>query len=237
MASPEGHAMIYRLFQAQNGDVIFLSFNTGAGAQYHKKILPANLETVEAEHYKEKFNPVYAICFNNHEKIKEYGGLQAWIKKLVEPNILPRHDHTYTDNNAEGIYEKVFAASAYLGGEVIDPTPHFAHITSGQRSGTCAQQATQKMLRGFFATDTDFDRFILDYRLYVLHDALTTQDIPKKEFYAALANTARMITTGKELEQQLDLNDKKIFFAQLTEIKNKADIFLVHLHQKNPLKK
>ena len=227
-AMPAGHAMIYRLFQDQNGDVVFLSYNTGAGAQYHKTIASSHLQTIASEDYKEKFNPVYAIRFKKNAQLTQYGGLQAWIEKLVEPMVLPLHDHTYMDNNAEGIYEKIFAASAYLGGEVIDPTPYYTHITAGQRSGTCAQQATQKMLRGFFATDVDYERFILDYRLHVLQDALTTQYLPKsyqKEFHAALANTARMITTGKGLEQQLKLEDKQTFVDQLTAIKHQADAF------------
>src|SRR3990167_5608358 len=240
IASPAGHAMIYRLFQDQDKNVIFLSFNTGEGAQYHKKIAPSHLSTIKAEDYKEKFNPVYAIRFNDHEKIKEYGGLQAWIKKLVEPNMLPRHDSTYIDNNAEGIYRKIFSTSAYLGGEVVDPAPYFAHSTSGQRSGTCAQQVTQKMLRSFFITDTDYDRFIFDYSFYVLQDFLINKKIPqtyKKEFHAAVANTARMITTGKELEQKLVLDDKKIVVEQLTELKNLSNSYFNTITQEEPFKK
>ena len=232
--------MIYRLFHDQNRDVIFLAYNTGDGARYHKKIAPTHLSTIESEDYKEKFNPVYAIRFKNDKQRKQYGGLQAWIKKLVEPNVLPMHDPTYLDNNAEGIYEKIFAASAYLGGEVTDPTPYFTHVTSGQRSGTCAQQAVQKMLRNFFATDTDYDRFILDYRVHVLQDFLTTQKIPKtykKEFHAACANTARMISTGKELEQQLKLEDKRTFIDQLTAIKHEANAFFNAPLQEAPIEK
>jgi len=90
-AEPAGHAMIYRLFYDKTGALVFLAYNTGEGSQYHKKIDCGEAPKFDVETYREKFNPVYAIRFEDVEKLEKPGELQAWIEKLLEPNILPMH--------------------------------------------------------------------------------------------------------------------------------------------------
>jgi hypothetical protein len=227
-AKPHGHAMVYRLFY-DKGVLTFLAYNTGEGGnQYHKQIAPGDLDRIPAVAYREKFNPVYAITFPNEQQRTHYGRLEAWVKKLIDPMVLPNQDAYYQDNNVDALYANIFPSSAYLGGELVDPAPYYPHVTAGQRSGTCAQYSVQKMLRTFFESDTDFDRFILDYRIYVLRDYLIHKKIPlsyQKEYRAAVENTARMITKGKDLEQQLSQDDKRQLLSELSTIQQKADAY------------
>lgn len=94
-AEPAGHAMVYRLFYDKKDHLVFLAYNTGEGSQYHKKIDCSEAPKFDVETYREKFNPVYAIRFDDAEKLKQPGELQAWIEKLIEPNILPRYTFDY----------------------------------------------------------------------------------------------------------------------------------------------
>lgn len=148
-AEPAGHAMVYRLLYDKTGSLVFLAYNTGDGTQYHKKIDCGEASTFDVETYREKFNPVYAIRFDDAEKLKQPGELQRWIEKLLEPNILPRYAFDYQDNNAQSIYQKILPLSAHLNGKVVDPDEYFPWTTAGQKSGTCAQYSMQQAVRTF----------------------------------------------------------------------------------------
>jgi hypothetical protein len=148
-AEPAGHAIVYRLFYDKTGRLVFLAYNTGDGSQYHKKIDCGEAPRFDVETYREKFNPVYAIRFDDAEKLKQPGELQAWIEKLLEPNILPRYVFDYQTNNAQSIYQNILPLSAYLNGKVVDPDDYFPWTTAGQKSGTCAVYSIQQAVKTF----------------------------------------------------------------------------------------
>src|SRR3990167_2893256 len=198
-AEPAGHGIVYRLFYDKTSNLVFLAYNTGKGSQYHKKIDCGEAPKFDVETYREKFNPVYAIQFDDAGKLKQPGELQAWIEKLLEPNILPQYAFEYQDNNAQSIYQKILPLSAYLNGKVVDPDEYFPWTTAGQKSGTCAQYSIQQAVRTFLQSDVQYDQFILDYRLHILKKFIDTQELPKyfeDHYNRAITHTARMITTG-----------------------------------------
>lgn len=227
-AEPAGHAMVYRLFYDKTGDLVFLAYNTGAGSQYHKKIDCGDASNFDVKTYREKFNPVYAIRFDDVEKLKQPGELQAWIEKLLEPRILPRYAFDYQDNNALSIYQKILPLCAYLNGKVVDPDNYFPWATAGQKSGTCTQYSIQQVVRTFLQSDAQYDQFILDYRLHVLKKFIDTQELPKffEDYYSrAIQHTARMITAGRMLETTLTEEEKQALLDELAFIQKKSQIY------------
>lgn len=224
-AEPAGHAMVYRLFYDKTGSLVFLAYNTGEGTQYHKKIDCGEASKFDVEIYREKFNPVYAIRFDDAEKLKQPGELQAWVEKLLEPKILPRYAFDYQDNNAQSIYQKILPLSAYLTGKIVDPDEYFPWTTAGQKSGTCAQYSIQQAVRTFLQSDAQYDQFILDYRLHVLKKFIDTKKLPKyfeDHYHRAITHTARMITTGRMLEKTLTQDEKQALLDELSAIQQKA---------------
>lgn len=227
-AEPAGHAMVYRLFYDKTGSLVFLAYNTGEGTQYHKKIDCGETPQFEVETYREKFNPVYAIRFEDLDKLEKPGELQAWIEKLLEPNILPQYEFNYQDNHAQSIYKKILPLSAYLNGQVVDPDDYFPWTTTGQKSGTCAQYSIQQVVRTFLQSDVQYDQFILDYRLHVLKKFIDTQTLPKyfeDHYHRAITHTARMITTGRMLERTFTEEEKQALLDELAYIQKKAQSY------------
>ena len=227
-AEPAGHAIVYRLFYDKTGSLVFLAYNTGEGTQYHKKIDCGEASKFDVETYREKFNPVYAIRFDDAEKLKQPGELQSWIEKLLEPNILPRYAFDYQDNNAQSIYQKIFPLSAYLNGKVVDPNGYFPWTTAGQKSGTCAQYSIQQAVRTFLQSDVQYDQFILDYRLHVLKKFIDDQKLPRNfedHYNRAITHTARMIIAGRELEKTLTQGEKQVLLDELDAIGQKAHAY------------
>ncbi len=224
-AEPAGHAIVYRLFYDKTGSLVFLAYNTGEGTQYHKKIDCGEASKFDVETYREKFNPVYAIRFDDAEKLKQPGELQAWIEKLIEPTILPRYTFDYQYNNAPSLYQKIFPLSAYLNGQVVDPNPYFPWTTAGQKSGTCAQYSVLQAVRTFLDSDVQHDQLTLDYRLHVLKKFIDTQKLPhyfEDHYSRGIKHTARMITTGRMLEKTLTEEEKQALLDELASIQNKA---------------
>ena len=227
-AEPAGHGMVYRLFYDKTGDLVFLAYNTGEGSQYHKKTDCGETLTYDVKTYREKFNPVYAIRFDDAEKLKQPGELHAWIEKLLEPGILPRYACDYQDNNAASLYKKIFPLSAYLNGKVVNPDHYFPWTTTGQKSGTCAQYSIQQVVRTFLQSDVSYEQFILDYRLHVLKKFIDTQKFPKyfeAHYHRAITQTARMITTGRMLEKILTQDEKQTLLDELFSIQKKAQAY------------
>jgi hypothetical protein len=227
-AEPAAHAIVYRLFYDKTGSLVFLAYNTGEGAQYHKKIDCGEAPNFDVETYREKFNPVYSIRFDDAEKLKQPGELQGWIEKLLEPNILPRYVFDYQDNDAQSIYQKIFPLSAYLNGKVVDPDEYFPWTTAGQKSGTCAQYSIQQVVRSFLKSDVHYDCFILAYRLHVLKKFIEFQKLPKyfeAHYNRAITHTARMITTGRMLEKTLTEANKQTLLDELASIQKKAQAY------------
>ena len=227
-AEPAGHAIVYRLFYDKTGSLVFLAYNTGEGTQYHKKIDCGEAPKFDVETYREKFNPVYAIRFDDAEKLKQPGELQSWIEKLLEPKILPRYAFDYQDNNAQSIYQKILPLSAYLNGKVVDPDEYFPWTTAGQKSGTCAQYSIQQAVRTFLQSDVQYDQFILDYRLHVLKKFIDAQKLPKyfeDHYHRAITHTARMITTGRMLEKTLTQSEKQTLLDKLASIQKNAQAY------------
>ena len=227
-AEPAGHAMVYRLLYDKTGSLVFLAYNTGEGTQYHKKIDCGEASKFDVETYREKFNPVYAIRFDDAEKLKQPGELQSWIEKLLEPNILPRYAFDYQDNNAQSIYQKILPLSAHLNGKAVDPDEYFPWTTAGQKSGTCAQYSMQQAVRTFLQSDVQYDQFILDYRLHVLKKFIDDQTLPKyfaDHYNRAITHTARMIIAGRELEKTLKQGEKHVLLDELDAIQQKAQAY------------
>ena len=227
-AEPAGHAIVYRLFYDKTGSLVFLAYNTGEGTQHHKKIDCGEPPKFDVETYRKKFNPVYAIRFDDAEKLKQPGELQAWVEKLLEPNILPRYAFDYQDNNAQSIYQKILPLSAYLNGKIVDPDEYFPWTTAGQKSGTCAQYSIQQAVRTFLQSDVQYDQFILDYRLHVLKKFIDAKKLPKyfeDHYHRAIAHTARMITTGRMLEKTLTQDEKQALLDELSAIQQKAQAY------------
>lgn len=227
-ANPAGHAIVYRLFYDKTNSLVFLAYNTGDGTEYHKKIDCGETPKFDVETYREKFNPVYAIRFDDAEKLKQPGELQNWIEKLLEPNILPQYAFDYQDNNAQSIYKKILPLSAYLNGKVVDPDEYFPWTTAGQKSGTCAQYSIQQAVRTFLQSDVQYEKFILDYRLHALNKFIDAQKLPKyfeNHYNRAITNTARMITTGRMLEKTLTQGEKQKLLNELASIQKKAKAY------------
>lgn len=188
-----GHAMCYKLEKQNDGSILFLIYNTGAGIEHHQKRSKS----------KEKYIPVKAFRIPPQVSGREFE-LEQFVTQLLVPNITPILATPYRDNknliyDADRVYHENIAKVAFLGGQEIDPSPYCKTTTQGQLSGTCAMRVLMPLLHGEMQGEV-FQEFLYQFRLQSIID-----------FYKSL--------TSDELKQvavQLELRSALEKFSRLT---------------------
>jgi hypothetical protein len=189
-----GHQMIYRLIKdPTSGELQFLVYNSGAGIHYHGSIPRAS--------GKPGYYPIYGMRFPA-TVLQQKEKLVRWIAKLLEPSALPLLDPNckYTKQK---LYDNLLRPScAWLGGTKIPPEKLAVDPILSQRDGTCVLKALTLMLQSTFPDKNTFRQFWLAYRLYLLDQALPSQQLADLEqtfpgyktlLKRCLANTVRML--------------------------------------------
>lgn len=150
---PTGHAMAYEFKKDENGDLLFLIFNSGAGLEFHEPILSTD---------KRRYRTVksYKIPQANLNK----KDLQYFISELVKPIILEG------DYNAKILYEQVFRQIAWLKGKEIEPSSlgdsYKENESIGQRSGTCAQKSLNQLIKNDITNKNTAKLILFSLKLY-----------------------------------------------------------------------
>ena len=143
-AKPSGHGMVYEFKRNENGDLLFLIYNSGAGLNYHQ-----NISSTDKERYK------IVKCFKIPQKDVYPENISYFIAELVKPNVFPqiqgRDPVKEIAYNEKVVYEQVFRKIAYLNGQEIDlkeidPNNEIA-VSMAQRSGTCAQKSLHQLIK------------------------------------------------------------------------------------------
>lgn len=185
----KGHAVVYEFNQEENGDLIFIIHNSGAGLEYHQRIQDGS---------KERFCPIKVYRIPKTQLKDEK--LNWFIGELLKPTLKLSNEKEYT---AQRLYHEVITKIAYLKGELIDAfqfTEQSKH-TAGQRSGTCAEKSLHQMLEHALPNKKIYKQFIYGYKRYVLEQYIMQveedNDIDKpgvrNQISLAIENMARLL--------------------------------------------
>lgn len=147
-----GHAMAYEFFQKDDGNIVFLIYNTGSGIENH------------AREYgkKHKYYPVMAYEIPKSDYIQSH--ISGFITRLIRPEFYPTLKTTtyffedeYNKNkeavlrevetDGKRLYEEIFPKLLQYGGKKIDPTPYCKTPRIEQQSGTCSMRVLMPMIR------------------------------------------------------------------------------------------
>ena len=122
-----GHAMVYEFEKVENGDLIFMVHNTGAGLEFHKKV---------SQEDKSRYSPIKAYRIPAAKIDK--ANLKQFIAELIKPNLRLKNE----EYSEERLYLEVLPKIAQCGGEEVDPFQYTRQdsLTAGQRSGSCAEK-------------------------------------------------------------------------------------------------
>jgi hypothetical protein len=143
-----GHAIVYEFQKDEQGNLLFLLYNAGAGLNFHEKI-------ISPEDNKERYKTVK--CFKIPAQNVKLENLSYFIAELVKPQVLPlinglgRQKSKEIKYNEEILYNQVFTKIAEIGGEEIPVEqlgPAYNEIASiGQRAGTCAEKSLHQLIK------------------------------------------------------------------------------------------
>ena len=151
-----GHAMVYGLKRAKNGDILIEIYNSGSGNEFHESKEIGN---------KQKSNSVmlFTLPKNKEDNLKQI------IKAMVEPQILPFVQRKAED--AKKLYSDLMATIRTAGGE-ISSAEHYQYIT-GQRSGTCTWKSLSAVLKNMLPPPL-FKKVKIEIKFQSILDAFKT---------------------------------------------------------------
>lgn len=177
-----GHAMMYKLVKEADGSYTFMTFNTGAGIEYHlKKSL-----------IRDKYSPLMA--YKIPSSVKEHQ-LKSFLSELISPQIKPACD----DVNNMGIekeysfdwkkerqydehkvYKQMIGPLLLLGAQPIDPEKYTRMTTQGQLAGTCSMRVLMPVLHVLMQGESEaFQQFLNQLRLQSIIDHFYIQKSKK----------------------------------------------------------
>lgn len=151
-----GHALIYEFQYDDEGNLIFLVHNTGAGLNFHHKIQEID---------KDRYCPVKAYKIPKGSIDSER--LNWFIQQLIIPQLTLKG---VDDSNAKELYTQVFSKIAYLDGVEVSPYEYTKQdsLTAGQRSGTCAEKSLHQMVESVMPNKKAYRQFIYEFKKYSL---------------------------------------------------------------------
>ena len=144
-----GHAMLYEFRKDNEGNIIFIVYNSGSGINYH--VATDDLD-------KDKHNPVKTYKIPKGPDLDKKLGyfIRELIRPIVEPLVNYSWGVTPLDKiiDSKKLYTEIFPKIAYCDGYEIPPKeadPGFNELmTMGQRSGTCAEKVLHEYIKGNF---------------------------------------------------------------------------------------
>lgn len=156
--SDGGHAMAYEFKRDEDGNLLFIIHNSGAGLSFHDSI---------SQEDKVRYCPIKVYKINQLDIDKEK--LAWFIGELVKPNL---HFKSKKEITAEYLYNSVFPQIAYLNGELQDPFQYTAaeNLIMGQRSGTCSEKVLHTILKNMIPDKKEYKHFIYAFKKYALDE-------------------------------------------------------------------
>lgn len=188
-----GCAIVYEFKKDQNGDCLFLVYNSGAGLQYHENITSAD---------KERYRTVKAYKIPG--KVSE-ADLNFFVSELIKPVTLPSVQTGSSYNfNAKVLYEEVFRQISHLKGEEIPlEQAELGHAMEelasvAQRGGTFAEKALQELIKINIKDKNKAKALIFSYKLYSIEEFIeqnkNSMDIKKtSQLELASRNLSKML--------------------------------------------
>lgn len=208
-----GHAMIYEFKKDEQGDLLFLIHNSGAGLNFHHKVQGVD---------KERFCPVYAYRIPK-DSIQE-DRLNWFLGELLLPSLRLKNEEPYSEDR---LYKELFPKIAYLNGELEDPCQHTRqdNITMGQHSGTCAEKSLHQMVEHAFPDKKTYQQFMYYFKKFALEHYFSRVEeegtIYKpgvlNQIRLAIENMSRLLLKGDYFDKALRKNEAHF----LVSIKNK----------------
>lgn len=187
--SDGGHAMVYEFKRNEQGDLLFLIHNSGAGISYHNCV---------SQEDKDRYCPVKVYKINQSPLDPQR--LAWFMGELVKPNLSTKGKKDVT---AKHLYNSVFPQIAFLEGELEDPFQHTSeeNLIMGQRSGTCAEKVLHVIMKAAISDKKEYKNFIYGFKKYALDEYLAEVKRTGRQNEAgvahqillAVANMSRML--------------------------------------------
>ncbi len=200
-ANSDGHATVYEFKLLDNGDILFLIWNTGAGIRHH-------FEKDSADKILHNTVKAYKIPALNTENAQEFNN---YIIKILGP-FINAQEKRY---DADIIYKQIIPNIAFLQGEEIDPSPFVNELIYGQWSGTCAWQSLAALVRNYGFKDLDYEQVHYEIMRYTLEqfcdnlgegwnnpDNINQIEFAVKNFALFLSDLAKKPTFSTERQLQ-----------------------------------
>jgi hypothetical protein len=199
-----GHAMVYEFKKDEQGDLLFLVYNSGAGLNYHHKVQGID---------KERFCPIYAYKIPKQSLQNER--LPWFIGELLVPKLQLENESPYS---AERLYQEIFPKIAYLkNSELVDPFPFTRpyNITAGQLSGTCAEKSLHQLLENEFPNKKTYQQFLYYFKKFALDkyfsnvEAESSFDDPGvlNQIHLAIENMSRLLLKADYFNESIRKNE------------------------------
>lgn len=213
------HGMSYQLEKTSSG-LRFSIYNGGAGLYSHDKV---------ADKKSNRYYPVKIYDIKKPESGTYSANsmeLKILFKRLII-SMLPNHPErkkTYHMFVWENMYVSIEQSMAALQASLIDAKDVYNNnLTSlGILSNTCGQASIQQHLKIHLNSLNDYQRVIVDYKIYTLRDFINTYQAPREQYLNTLIqkfieNTLKIIQDSEAFNP-----DEKINLAsELIAIKNK----------------
>ncbi|MGE4350342.1 MAG: DUF3638 domain-containing protein, partial [Candidatus Berkiella sp.] len=158
--SDGGHAMVYEFKWDDDGNLLFIIHNSGAGLSFHNSI---------SQEDKVRYCPIKVYKINQSDVDEER--LAWFIGELIKPNLNFKSKKEIT---AEYLYNSIFPQIAYLNGELQDPFQYTKaeNLIMGQRSGTCTEKVLHVILKNMIPDKKEYKHFIYAFKKHALDEYL-----------------------------------------------------------------
>ncbi|MCS5709091.1 DUF3638 domain-containing protein [Candidatus Berkiella cookevillensis] len=158
--SDGGHAMVYEFKWDDDGNLLFIIHNSGAGLNFHNSI---------SQEDKVRYCPIKVYKINQSDVDEER--LAWFIGELIKPNLNFKSKKEIT---AEYLYNSIFSQIAYLNGELQDPFQYTTaeNLIMGQRSGTCTEKVLHVILKNMIPDKKEYKHFIYAFKKHALDEYL-----------------------------------------------------------------
>lgn len=200
-----GHALVYEFQQDENGDLVFIVHNSGAGLNFHQKM---------PDPYKKRFCPIKAYRIPKEELNDDK--LNWFIGELMKPRLTLRNEKNYS---AKRLYTEVFTKIAYLNGKLVDSFQYTNqdNFTAGQHSGTCTEKALHQMVEHALPNKKTYKQFIYEYKRYALEkyseQVITDNSIDdpgvRNQISLAIENMARLLLKADYFDEDTRKREAK----------------------------
>lgn len=190
-------ALLCEFRKKENGEILFLVWNTGIGIDNHASIDHAESDT--------QYSPVRVFRCANYKSISKEN-FRAFVNKCLTPALPNISDEESL--TPEQYSSHIIGQITFLSGEEIDSTPYYTSTIIPQPDGSSAWKVVETFLKNTALTATQFDE--VDY------------EISKNAFETLLNENEDVIKRFRPLQQEIE-NIANLFTLKLQDISKKLN--------------